>query len=318
MEKEEGCPGEPLRLALLLPAFNESMTISKVIADGRAALPGARIVVFDNNSADGTADLARTAGVEVRAEPRQGKGFIVRRMFADVEADVYVLVDADDTYDLSRAGALVRLLLDRRLDMVVGARDPDGKAYRPGHSWGNRAFNRVVERLFGRQFRDIFSGYRVLSRRFVKSFPADATGFDIEAEMTVHALEMKLPVAEVPTRFRERPPGSTSKLSTIQDGLVITGRILLLFKDVKPITFFGLIAGVLALTSLGLGIPIVADFIETGQVPRFPTAILATGLAVLSALALMSGIILGTVSRARLQAKTLAYLAQPWMERPPP
>lgn len=303
------------RVAVLLPAYNEAPAIGRVIADARRLLPGATIYVYDNNSTDDTAAVARAAGAVTRFEPRQGKGLVVMRMFADIEADIYLMVDADDTYDLDAAPGMIALLLRERLDMVVGVRAADPAAHRPGHALGNRAFNRVVQALFGRRFTDIFSGFRVFSRRFVKTFPTRAGGFDIETDMTIHALELKLPCRELPVRFRERAAGTASKLRTVPDGLRILLRILQLLKDCRPFLFFSAVGLALAMASLAVGAPVVMEFIATGLVPKLPSAVLAMGLGLLSALSLGIGIVLDTVSRARLQTKLLAYLAQPWLGR---
>lgn len=297
-------------IAVLLPAHDEEAAIAGVIASARAALPGARIYVYDNNSRDQTAARAEAAGAEVRYETRQGKGAVVRRMFADIEADIYVMADADGTYDFSDAPTMIQTLLDGPLDMVVGAREPDSpQAHRPGHALGNQVFNAVIRWLFASRFTDIFSGYRVFSRRFVKSFPATARGFDIETAMTIHALELRLPCAEVPTAYRERPEGGQSKLRTIRDGVRIAARIVQLLKDSRPLAFFGAGALALAVLSVALGGPVVAEYLETGLVERFPTAILATGLATLAALALTAGVVLDTVARASIQTRLLAYLS---------
>jgi glycosyltransferase involved in cell wall biosynthesis len=303
-------------IAILLPAHDEAAAIQGVIAEAQAALPGARIVVCDNNSSDDTAALARAAGAEVRSEPRQGKGAAVRRLFADIEADIYVMADADGTYDLSALPAMVRTLREGPLDMVVGARRPEtAEAHRPGHALGNQGFNLVVRALFGGPFTDIFSGCRVFSRRFVKSFPARTDGFDIETAMTIHALELRLPCAEMPVTYRERPAGGASKLRTFRDGGRIAMRIIQLLKDARPVLFFGALAAVFALVSAGLGAPVIAEFIATGLVERFPTAILASAMAVLAAISLSAGLVLDTVSRASIQARLLAYLA---LEAPAP
>lgn len=300
------------RIAVLIPCFNEEIAIPRVVAGFRAALPGAEIFVYDNNSSDRTRSVAELAGATVRSETQQGKGHVVRRMFADIEADVYVLVDGDDTYDASAARGMLRLLLEERLDMVTGVRVTDAaSAYRPGHRFGNAALTGMVRRVFGKRITDMLSGYRVFSRRFVKSFPALANGFETETEFTVHALELRLPVAEVRTIYKQRPAGSTSKLSTWRDGFRILRTILLLVQRERPLMFFSTVGAALFVASIILAMPLIATFLETGLVPRLPTAILATGLALLSFLSFASGLILDTVSRGRLEAKRLAYLALP-------
>ena len=301
-----------LRIAVLVPCYNEEVAVPRVVAAFRAALPDAAIYVYDNNSADGTRRVAEAAGAVVRTETQQGKGHVVRRMFADIEADAYVLVDGDDTYDATAAPQMLRLLLDEKLDMVTGVRVTDAVgAYRPGHRFGNAVLTGMVRWVFGNRITDMLSGYRVFSRRFVKSFPALAAGFETETEFTVHALELRLPVGEVRTAYKERPVGSASKLNTWRDGLRILRTILLLVQRERPLMFFSAAAAVLLLAAILLALPLLATFLETGLVPRLPTAVLATGLALLSFLSLASGLILDTVSRGRLEAKRLAYLALP-------
>ncbi|MFQ3623521.1 MAG: glycosyltransferase family 2 protein [Acetobacteraceae bacterium] len=300
------------RIAVLIPCFNEAVSIGRVVADFRAALPGATIHVYDNNSTDGTAAAAREAGACVRTERLQGKGHVIRRMFADVEADLYVLVDGDATYDAAAAPRMVALALAEGLDMVTGTRVAEaGAAYRPGHRFGNRVLTGLVGAVFGRRISDMLSGYRVFSRRFVKSFPALSAGFETETEFTVHALELAMPIGEVATAYRERPAGSSSKLNTIRDGLRILRTIVRLVKEERPLPFFGLAALVLLLAGLGLFVPVLLTFLETGLVPRLPTAILSLGLVLLSFLALACGLILDTVTRGRREAKRMAYLAIP-------
>ena len=301
-----------LRVAVLVPCYNEQESIGAVVRDFRRLLPEATVYVYDNNSKDETRARAATAGAVVRSEPLQGKGFVVRRMFADIEADVYVLVDGDDTYDAASAPAMVERLLAEQLDMVVGCRVTDIEAaYRPGHRLGNRVLTGVVATVFGDRFSDILSGYRVFSRRFVKSFPALTKEFEIETELTVHALELDMPIVEIKTPYKDRPPGSSSKLRTYRDGVRILTAILILFKEERPLAFFGIAGLVLGLVALVLGYPLVVTFLETGQVPRFPTAILATGLMILAFLSFASGLILETVTRGRKELKRLAYLAIP-------
>ncbi|MEY5007568.1 MAG: hypothetical protein RL764_884 [Pseudomonadota bacterium] len=298
------------RVAILLPCYNEAAAIGQTIADFRAALPGATIYVYDNNSSDGTAEIARAAGAVVRTERMQGKGHVVRRMFADVEADIYVMADGDATYEAAAAPGLIALLREEQLDMVVGARKSEVEAaYRPGHRLGNKLLTGMLAWLFGRTFTDILSGYRVFSRRFVKSFPVLSEGFEIETEISVHALELRMPVAERITAYAARPEGSESKLNTYRDGWRILMMILTLFRVEKPLAFFGLIGGALAGLSIGLSIPLFLTYFETGLVPRFPTAILATGIMLLAFLNGFCGLILDTVVRGRREMRRLAYLA---------
>ena len=300
------------RIAVLLPCYNEAAAVAQTVADFRAALPDARIYVYDNNSTDDTAEIASRAGAIVRTERMQGKGRVVRRMFADVEADIYVMADGDATYEAAAAPALVKLLLDENLDMVVGARKSEIEAaYRRGHRLGNAMLTGMLSRIFGRSFTDILSGYRVFSRRFVKSFPVLSAGFEIETEISVHALELRMPVAEQVTAYAARPEGSESKLNTWRDGFRILNTILRLFRYERPLQFFGAIAGLFALAAIAIAAPLLFTYIETGLVPRFPTAILATGLMILSALNGLCGIILDTVVRGRLEVRRLAYLSYP-------
>jgi len=309
-------PIEGARVAVLIPCFNEEAAIGRVVADMRRALPGATIYVYDNNSRDATVEVATAAGAVVRNERKQGKGNVVRRMFADIEADAYVLVDGDATYHAASAPAMVERLLAERLDMVVGCRVPTAEeAYRPGHQFGNVLLTSCVAWLFGKSFTDILSGYRVFSRRFVKSFPALAKGFETETELTVHALELRMPIVEVDTPYGARPEGSTSKLSTYKDGFRILRLILALYKHERPLLFFGTGAAVLALVAIALGIPIFLEYARTGLVPRFPTAILATGVMILASLSLTAGIILETVTRGRQELKRIAYLQIPLFEQ---
>ena len=299
-------------LAVILPCYNEQAAIAQTIADFRAALPSARIYVYDNNSSDKTADVARAAGAIVRTERMQGKGNVVRRMFADVEADIYIMADGDATYEAAAAPALVAKLIDENLDMVVAARKSEVEAaYRRGHRFGNAMLTGLLAWFFGRSFSDILSGYRIFSRRFVKSFPVLSAGFEIETEISVHALEMRMPVAEQITAYAARPEGSESKLSTYRDGWRILNTIIRLFRYERPLALFGTIAGVFALMAIILAIPLLLTYLDTGLVPRFPTAILATGLVILSALNGMCGLILDTVVRGRLEVRRLAYLSHP-------
>ena len=300
------------RIAVLLPCYNEEAAIAQTVAAFRAALPGATLYVYDNNSGDRTVEVAAAAGAIVRRERVQGKGAVVRRMFADVDADVYVMADGDATYDAASAPAMVGRLIDEQLDMVVGCRVSQATtAYRRGHVFGNKLLTGMLARLFGRSFSDILSGYRVFSRRFVKSYPALSTGFEIETDISVHALELRMPVGEVETPYFERPEGSASKLSTYRDGWRITRTILTLYRIERPLLFFGAIGGALALLAVLLAIPLVLTYAQTGLVPRFPTAIGATGLVILAALCLFSGLILDTVVRGRREVRRLAYLQLP-------
>ena len=300
-----------LRIAVLVPCYNEEAAVAAVVRGFRKALPSAQIYVYDNNSKDRTVAIAREAGAEVRSERRQGKGHVVRRMFADVEADIYVLVDGDATYDAPSAPLMIEKLLAERLDMVVGLRvDQERAAYRRGHRTGNWMLTCSLSSVFGQAFRDILSGYRVFSRRFVKSFPVLSDGFEIETELTVHALELAMPVAEVETPYYARPEGSFSKLNTWGDGFRILRTILKLYRSEKPLRFFSAIGAFLALVSIGLAIPIVVNYLETGLVPRLPTAVLSTGLMIVAVLSVSSGLVLDTVTRGRREMKLLAYLAQ--------
>ena len=307
-----------LKIAVLVPCYNEERTVAQVVRDFRAALPSAKIYVYDNNSRDQTIARATEAGAIVRGETLQGKGNVVRRMFADIDADVYVMIDGDATYHAPSAPKLVDKLIDERMDMVVGARvDTEVAAYRPGHRFGNKMLTGCVAQLFGERFKDILSGYRVFSRRYVKSFPALAKGFETETELTVHALELRMPVAELPTPYGARPEGSTSKLSTYRDGWRILMLILRLFREERPLQFFGYLFGALFVLSLLISIPVVVTYVETGLVPRLPTAVLATGVMLLAFLSLVCGLILDTVTRGRRELRRLSYLAIPATGRPP-
>jgi glycosyltransferase involved in cell wall biosynthesis len=300
------------RIAVLLPCYNEDAAIAQTVAGFRAALPTATIYVYDNNSQDRTVEVARAAGAVVRSERMQGKGNVVRRMFADVDADVYVMADGDATYDAEAAPMLVRRLIDEQLDMVVGSRlTQHDAAYRRGHVMGNKLLTGMLAQLFGRSFTDILSGYRVFSRRFVKSFPVLSGGFEIETEISVHALELRMPVGEVETRYFARPEGSASKLSTYSDGFRILNTIVTLYRIERPLLFFGAIGGLLALLALVLGIPLAITYYHTHLVPRLPTAIMATGLIILAALCFFAGLILDTVVRGRREVRRLAYLGHP-------
>ena len=300
------------RVAVVLPCYNEEAAIAETVAGFRAALPGAQIYVYDNNSRDRTVDIARKAGAIVRSETAQGKGNVVRRMFADVEADVYIMADGDLTYDPKAAPEMVRLLLDEQLDMVVGTRQHEvAEAYRGGHVLGNKLFTGLLAKLFGRSFTDIFSGYRVFSRRFVKSFPVLSAGFEIETEISVHALELKMPVGEVETRYGARPEGSASKLSTYRDGWRILKTIGTLYRVERPVLFYGSVAALLAILALVLAVPLLLTYIDTGLVPRMPTAILVTGMIIVAVLSFFAGLILDTVTRGRREMRRLAYLSHP-------
>ena len=299
-----------LNIAILIPCFNEEKPIGQVVEAFQTAVPTAKIYVYDNNSTDETVSEAHSAGAIVRTEAKQGKGNVVRRMFADVEADVYVLVDGDNTYEANAAPRLIEKLVTESLDMVTGCRiTAIQEAYRPGHRFGNRMLTGLVAFIFGKQTQDMLSGYRVFSRRFVKSFPALSRGFEIETELTIHALELRMPIADVKTAYIDRLPGSTSKLSTIRDGQKILGMIISLVKEERPFQFFGTIALLLVSISLTLGYPIVIEFVDTGLVPRFPTAILVSAIMVIAVLSFMIGLILDSVTRGRQEMKRLAYLA---------
>ncbi|MCF8707952.1 glycosyltransferase family 2 protein [Rhizorhapis sp. SPR117] len=299
-----------LRIAVLLPCYNEAQAIAQTIEAFAKALPTAKIYVYDNNSIDGSREIAARAGAIVRRVRQQGKGHVVRRMFADVDADIYIMADGDATYDASAAPAMITDMLADNLDMVVGARKSEvNAAYRPGHRLGNRLLTGLLRYLFGRSFTDILSGYRVFSRRFVKSFPVLSSGFEIETEMSVHALELRMPVAERAIAYAARPDGSVSKLNTVRDGWRILRTIFTLFRVEQPIWFFGAIGGGLVLVALILAAPLFVTYLETGLVPRFPTAILATGLMIIAVLNGMCGLILDTVVRGRRETRRLAYLA---------
>jgi glycosyltransferase involved in cell wall biosynthesis len=299
------------RVAVLIPCFNEEASIATVVADFRRALPDACIYVYDNNSTDRTAEIARAAGALVRREMHQGKGNVVRRMFADVDADIYVLVDGDATYDALSARAMIAKLIEDRLDMVVAARvDQEQKAYRFGHRTGNRLLTAFLSSVFNARFTDILSGFRVFSRRFVKSFPVLSRGFEIETELSVHALDLELPIAEIATPYYARPAGSVSKLNTWRDGFGILLTIVGLYRSERPLSFFSGMGLALAIASIGLAVPIFVTYFEQGIVPRIPTAILATGLMLVAVLSVVAGLVLDTVTRGRREAKLIAYLEQ--------
>ncbi len=301
-----------VRIAVLIPCFNEEVAIAGVVRDFRRELPQATIHVFDNNSTDRTAAVAEAAGAIVGREPFRGKGNVMRRMFSDIDADVYVLVDGDGTYDARTAPEMVRRLLDEQLDMVNGARVQQVReAYRFGHVAGNRLLTGLVRTVFGKQFSDMLSGYRVFSRRFVKSFPAVSTGFEIETELTVHALELRMKTCEVATPYQARPEGSCSKLNTLRDGVRILRMIGLLVKEERPLAFFTAAFFLLALLSVGLSVPVILEYLDTGLVRRFPTAFLSVGIMVVAFLSLVCGLILDTVTHSRRETKRLHYLQQP-------
>ncbi|MPR12315.1 glycosyltransferase family 2 protein [Microvirga tunisiensis] len=298
-----------LSIAVLVPCYNEAATIANVVTDFQKFLPSAVIYVYDNNSHDGTSEVARASGAVVRYESLRGKGNVVRRMFADIEADVYVLVDGDATYDAASAPKMVCKLLEDGLDMLTSNRiSIDQKAYRPGHRFGNKLLTKLVSTVFGTQIVDMLSGYRVFSRRYVKSFPATAKGFETETELTVHALELRMRIAELEAPYFPRPDGSESKLSTYRDGLRILWMIGRLIREERPLQFFASVALMLLLPGVMLGSSILIEFVETGLVPRLPTAVLSTGLVLLSFLSLYSGIVLNSVSVSRREARRLAYL----------
>lgn len=303
---------QALRVAILVPCYNEALTIGTIVSDFRSCLPDAQIYVFDNNSSDATVAVARAAGAHVRSVAQQGKGNVIRRMFADIEADVYIMVDGDDTYDASVAPLMVQRLAEEGLDMVVGTRlSEEREAYRFGHRFGNRLLTGCVARLFGRTFTDMLSGYRVFSRRYVKSFAAHSTGFETETELTVHALELRMPVAEIETHYKSRPEGSSSKLSTYRDGARILFMIIRLFKTEKPLLFFSTGAIACTLLALILAAPLFQTYVETGLVPRQPTAILCASLVLFGIVLQSCGLVLDTVTKGRIEQKRFAYLAVP-------
>lgn len=306
--------GSPPSIAVVIPCFNEALAISAVLNEFKAVLPDATVYVFDNNSTDDTARLSAAEGATVISVLMRGKGNVIRRMFADVEADIYVMVDGDATYDVSDIRRHIDLLMQQRLDMVVGCRKDDGQnpqTYRAGHRWGNRLLTGSVSLVFGGQFTDMLSGYRVFSRRYAKSFPAMAQGFETETELTVHALELRMPYAEVDIVYRSRPEGSTSKLSTFRDGWRILKTILKLFISERPLAFFSILAGLLAALALGITIPLALTYLDTGLVPRLPTAVLATGMMLCAMLSIVCGAILHTVTVGRREIKQMAYLSIP-------
>jgi glycosyltransferase involved in cell wall biosynthesis len=298
------------RIAVLIPCYNEEAAIAAVVRDFRAAVPDAIVYVYDNNSKDNTVAIARDAGAVVRNESRQGKGNVVRRMFADIEADLYVLVDGDDTYDAAAAPQMLRAVIEQGADLLTARRiHTDSAAYRPGHVLGNRLLTGLTAWLFNVKIGDMLSGYRVFSRRFVKSFPFTAEGFGIETELTVHAVRLMMPLTEMDTRYKERPVGSVSKLNTYRDGFRILKTIGHLVREERPLIFFSVLSLALAAVSVLISVPVINEYLDTGQVPRLPTAILATGLMLLAALSMTCGLILDTVTRGRWEQKRMAYLS---------
>ncbi|MFO7937619.1 MAG: glycosyltransferase family 2 protein [Kiritimatiellia bacterium] len=302
-----------MRTAVIIPCFNEAVAIAKVINEFRDALPEAEIYVYDNNSSDQTAETASQAGATVKTELRQGKGTVVRRMFADIEADIYILVDGDDTYHAASAPAMIKTLVDQEMDMVCANRIDSGGngTYRSGHRFGNWLLTNIIRLYFGGNFIDVLTGYRAFSRRFVKSFPCLTTGFDIESELTIHSLALRIPVAEIPAPYQERPEGSFSKLSTVRDGTRILHTIVSLLRQEKPLTYYGALGSFCAAVSVILSIPVFITFLETGLVPRFPTAFLSMGLMILAGIFLICGLILDTVTKGRREMRLLAFLSIP-------
>lgn len=302
------------RLAVLVPCRNEALTIAQVVTDFQAQLPTAKIYVYDNRSTDNTDEVARQAGAIVRYEPQPGKGNVIRRMFADIEADIYILVDGDSTYEAAAVSRLIGRLLNEQLDMVVGARrspEKDKEAYRFGHRSGNQFLTSVVRLQFGARLDDMLSGYRIFSRRFVKSFPAISNGFEIETELTIHTLELRLPFVEEPILYQSRPTGSESKLNTISDGFRVLGTSFLLLKEARPFIFFGLFFIIFSGLALLLMIPVLQTYLQTGLVPRFPTVIIAASLMSLGFVFFTCGLILDSVARGRRELKRMAYLSFP-------
>ena len=307
-----------LKIAVLLPCYNEEQTIAAVVSNFRRAIPNAHIYVFDNASTDRTSFMAQAAGATIIRETHKGKGHVVRRMFAEVEADIYLMADGDGTYDAASAPELIALMLRERADMAIGARaNIIQDAGRKGHAFGNRLFNGLYKRLFSNDYQDIFSGYRVFSRRFVKTFPALSKGFEIETEMSVHASELAIPVVEIELPYGKRPEGSTSKLNSVRDGLKILNTFVKLLKETHPVRFYGLLAFATLSFSLALGMPIIITYLETGLVPRLPTAILSMGLALMFVMLSACGMILDSVAQGRIEAKRLAYLMQPALRLTP-
>ena len=297
------------RIAVLIPCYDEEVTITKVIHNFQSALPDAVIYVYDNNSTDRTADIARAAGAVVRFEKRQGKGNVMRSMFRDIEADFYIMTDGDNTYDAGLAASMLKLAIDSHYDVVNCIRKGDeSQAYRPGHVLGSKLLTKAVNAIFGNYIQDMLSGYKVLSRRFVKSFPIQSMGFDIETEIAIHALQLQIPIAHVEGNYYARTPGSESKLRTVYDGFKILKLIISLFRHEKPLPFFSYIGFILVIISLALGIPVVYHFFETGLVPKLPTAVLSMGIMLIAFLSFMTGIILDTVTKGRIENKMIAFL----------
>jgi len=302
--------GKDPKIAVLIPCYNEEVSIRSVIDGFNSELPGSEIYVYDNNSKDNTIAVSKSAGAKVFSVYLQGKGNVIRRMFADIDADVYILVDGDATYDPKSARGMIEKLLEEQLDMVVGTRRHEEKeAYRFGHTWGNKLLTNCVKRIFGGNFTDMLSGYRVFSKRYVKSFPAMAVGFETETELTVHALELRMPYAEVETPYGSRMDGSESKLNTYRDGVVILRTIVKLYAFERPFLFYGILSFLFCVAGVLLAIPVLEDFVKTGLVPRFPTAILSTGLMIFSAISFVTGLILESVTTGRREFKRLFYLA---------
>jgi glycosyltransferase involved in cell wall biosynthesis len=307
-----------LDVAVLLPCYNEALTIADTIDAFRQILPKSKIYVYDNNSTDNTAEIAQQHGAIVGRELHPGKGNVVRRMFADIDADIYLLADGDCTYDCSKAPEMINKLFSEHLDMVVGVRVPvagDNKVYRLGHTLGNKAFSTLISKLFGDKFTDVFSGYRVFSRRFVKSFPSKSKGFEIESELSIHTLELRLPSGEVKTPYRSRPEGSTSKLRSYHDGFRILWRIILLLKEVRPLLFFSILATLFAAISIGIYIPVLIEYFNTGLIPRLPTTILSTGIMLIAILSIACGLILDNVGENKREFKRLFYLTLPYLKK---
>ncbi len=303
---------EDYKVAVLVPCHNEAISIGKVISDFREVIPSASVYVYDNNSTDDTREIALNAGAIVKEEPLQGKGNVVRRMFSDIDADYYILIDGDATYDARASITMLKCAINKDLDMVNGARVSSGDdAYRPGHALGNRILTKIVAFVFGDRIQDMLSGFRVFSRRFVKSFPALSGGFEIETELTIHALELRLPMAEIETNYKGRLEGSESKLHTYRDGLIILKMIAVLIKEERPLQFFALVAALLGMLSVGLVWPVVVEYLDTGLVPRFPTAILSSAIMLLAFLSLVAGLILDTVTHGRREMKRMWYLSVP-------
>lgn len=295
-------------IAVLLPCFNEAGAVGKTVADFQRALPSATIYVYDNNSADGTVKEALQAGAVVRHEYRQGKGEVVRRMFSDIDADIYIMADGDDTYDASICPVLIEQLNNEKLDMIIGSRERSSGAYPKGHILGNKMFSSLINLAFDAQLNDVFSGYRIMSHRLVKTAPIFSDGFQIETELTVHALHHNMSIKEVSTQYQPRPEGTSSKLNTLSDGLKILNFILFLLRDVKPMFFFGVLSILLGLISLSLGIPVIVDFVDTGLVERLPTAVLSSSIALIAVMSFFCGLILDNVSRGRREMRILSIL----------